>query len=197
MITRPSPSDWTPRPSRVVAGALAVLGLLILGVFVDFIPAAGLYGERAAIVFVVIGLCLTVLIYGALIIRTPFLAALLQAGWMAWLGVLLTPLILGLLAWLLLVKVGPWAITRAFGMDHQERVTMRTEHRYSRNSCDHLLRGGPFEATTRDYLCVSEGYYLRFPDQAVIVDLKGKASRLGFAVTSIHHVSINDDSNAD
>ena len=174
-----------------------MLGLLILGVFVDFIPAAGFYGERAAIVFGVIGLFLTVLIYGALISRGPFLAAVSQAGWKAWLGVLLTPFFLGLLAWLLLVKVGPWAITRAFGMEHQERVMMRTEHRYSRNSCDHLLRGGPFEATTPDYLCVSESYYLRFPGRAVIVDLKGKSTRLGFAVTSVHHVSTINDPNAD
>lgn len=186
-----------PRPSRVIAGALSVLGLLILGVFVDFIPAAGFYGERAAIVFAVIGLCLTVLVYRALIIRTPFLAALSQMGWMAWLGVLLTPLFLGLLAWLLLVKIGPWAMTRAFGVDHQERVMMHTERRYSRRSCDHLLRGGPFKATTPDYFCVSEDSYLRFPDRAVIVDLKGKSTRFGFAVTSVHHVSAIDDPNAD
>lgn len=177
----------------VVAGILATMGLVLLGLFVDFVPAAGLHGAHMAIAFGFIGLCLTAALLGAMMVKGTFASTMTRMGWKGWMAIALMPAMLGVLAWILSVKALPWAFTRMFGAEHEVRALMHTDHVRSRRWCDHRLKGGPFEATMPSFICIGSRYYARYPDQEVIVRLKGKRSALGFAVTSVHHVSDVDD----
>lgn len=179
------------------AGILATTGLMLLGLFVDFIPAAGLYGAQMTIAFGFIGLCLTAVLLGAMVVKGAFSIAMARMGWKGWMAIAFMPALFGIIAWIVFVKALPWVFTRVFGEEHEIRAVMRTDYVRSRRWCDHRLKGGPFEATMPSFTCISRRYYARYPDQDVTVRLEGKRSGLGFAVTSVHHVSDSDGVPAD
>lgn len=189
MITWRTTWFGSERPRRrqvvVTVSVLLLAALMCLGVFVDFIPADWLrHRGRIELLFGFIGLCLTILLYGALIIR----GQVARQSWRENLKLCLVfpfaPVFLGGVCWVLLAKTLPWSFSRVFGDDHSMQATMRTEHRSTRRSCDYRLMGGPFEHTMPAYRCISARVYEAFPDREVQVVLIGKASPFGFAVVS-------------
>lgn len=200
MITWRSLWFGTEAPTwRHVGALLTVLGacgLMLLGLFVDFIPAAVFRGRSAQVLFGGVGLVLTVLMYAALI-RRRVRTGTWPSDWKTWLVAPFMPVFLGWIVWLVLAKALPWMLTRPFGHAHAIDAVMETSHRASRRSCDYRLTGGPFAGTMPAFVCISRRYYHRYPDRAVRVRLVGKSTVLGFAVTAVHHLSAVEDPNAD
>ena len=200
MITWPSLWFGTEAPTwRHVGALLAVLGacgLMLLGLFVDFIPAAVFRGRSAQVVFGGVGLVLTAWMYGGLI-RKAVRAGAWRSDWKVWQVAPFMPVFLGWIVWLVLAKALPWTVTRPFGQAHAIEAVMQTSHRASRRSCDYRLTGGPFAGTMPAFVCIGSRYYHRYPDRAVRVRLVGKSTVLGFAVISVHHLSAVEDPNAD
>ncbi|MDR7194063.1 hypothetical protein [Luteimonas terrae] len=186
----------TPRHVGALVAVLTVCGLLLLGLFIDFIPPAVFRGRQAVILFGVIGLALTGLFYGALI-RTGIRTGVWPSDWKLWLLAPAMPVFLGWIVWLVLAKAVPWAITRPFGSEHEMQAVMQTSHRASRRSCDYRLKGGPLAGTMPSFICISSRYYHRYPDRTVRVRLVGRSTVLGFAVISVHHVSSAEHLHAD
>ena len=177
----------TPRRRQVIVtlSALLLVALIGLGAFVDFIPAEWLrHRGRIEHMFGFIGLCLTILLYGALIIRGHMARQSFRENLKLWAAFPFAPFFLGWVCWLVLAKALPWSFTRFFGDDRSIQATMWTAHMSSRRSCDYRLTGGPFADTMPAYLCVGSRVYDAYPDREVQVRLIGKASPLGFAVVS-------------
>lgn len=166
----------------------ALIGLLVLGLVVDFIPAIGFRDRRAAILFGAIGLWLAALLYRDKFRRER--TNVRRVDWKIWLWLPWLAAMLGIFVWVVLIKAVPWTITRAFGSDHQLQATMQTQKRmYSRTLCDHRLTGGPVMRTFPPFICIDPDFYQRYPDQAVTVEFRGKTSPLGLAIISVHHVT--------
>ncbi len=177
----------TPRQRQVIftVSVLLLVALMCLGLFVDFIPAEWLrHRGRIKHMFGFIGLCLTILLYGALIIRGHMARQTFRENLKLWAAFPFAPFLLGGVCWLVLAKALPWSFTRLFGDDRSIQATMWTEHRTSRRSCDYRLTGGPFDHTMPAHLCVASRVYHAFPDREVQVRLAGKTSVFGFAVIS-------------
>lgn len=200
MITWRSLWFGTEAPTwRHVGALLTVLGacgLMLLGLFVDFIPAAVFRGRSAQVLFGGVGLVLTALMYVALI-RRGMRTGAWPSDWKAWLVAPFMPVFLGWIVWLVLAKALPWTITRPLGNEHEMQAVMQTSHRASRRSCDYRLKGGPLAGTMPSFICISSRYYHRYPDRTVRVRLVGRSTVLGFAVISIHHVSSAEHLHAD
>ncbi|HZV37941.1 MAG TPA: hypothetical protein VFF96_04255 [Pseudoxanthomonas sp.] len=170
--------------------ASALMGLMVLGlggVFVRFIPAAGMQGLRMVVVFGLFGAASTIALF-ALSAREGRLR--LGGGFLQIVGrslaiILFMPALLGFLAWASVCKALPWAYTRAFGMPYEELTIMRTEYSHSRRGCDYRLEGGAMENSIPAYLCIRESYYRRHPDQDVEVVIYGRKSALGFSVQGV------------
>ena len=185
------PSLCAGRPGRrnvwVPVSIFAPIGLLVLGVVVDFIPAIGFSDRRAVILFGAIGMCLAAVLYREKFMRER--TSVRQAGWRIWLWFPWLAAMLGFFVWIVLIVAVPWMITRVFGSDHQLQTMMQTEHMYSRQLCDHRLTGGPIRGAFPPLICIDPDLYQRYPDQAITVELKGKVTPLGFAIISVHHVA--------
>lgn len=166
----------------------AAIGLLMLGLVVDCIPAIGFRDRRAAILFGAIGLWLAALLYCDKFRRER--TSVRRAGWKIWLWFPWLAAMLGVFVWVVLIKAVPWTITRVFGSDHQLQATMQTQERmYSRQLCDHRLTGDPVRGAFPPLICIDRDFYQRYPDQAVTVELKGKVTPLGLAIISVRHVT--------
>jgi len=177
----------TPRRRQVIVtvSILLLVALVCLGLFVDFIPAEWLrHRGRSEHTFGFIGLCLTILLYGALLIRGHMARQSFRENLKLWAVFPFAPFFLGGLCWLVLAKALPWSFTRVFGDDRSIHATMWTAYAPSRRSCDYRLTGGPFADTMPAHLCVNSRVHDAYPDHEVQVRLIGKASPLGFAVVS-------------
>ncbi|MBB3275218.1 MULTISPECIES: hypothetical protein [Pseudoxanthomonas] len=183
----------TEQPTREqwisTSAAIAVLILVFVGMFVDFAPAPALRGIHVAVIFLIVGVIETALLF-AHASRKGRMGQFVDRGLLRFLFLLLAiPLMLGLVSWLIAIKTLPWAFTRVFGNEVREIHAMETRYSRSRRSCDHRLYGGPMEGAFPSYLCIREAFYDRHPNQQVEVVLAGRRSALGF---SIQHVYSQD-----
>ncbi|MEB1549435.1 hypothetical protein VDQ94_11060 [Xanthomonas campestris pv. campestris] len=164
----------------------AVMGLLVLGLFADFVPVQFLQGRTLKWPCLAVGIVLTVWLrrhnrrlgrptdldgHGRIFSVFMFFA---------------TPVMLGFVSWLLLAKTAPWLLTWAIGGSFEEAYVMQTDHQSSRSTCEYRLRGGPMEHGFPDYLCIHEDLYHRYPQQQVAVILKGQRSRFGTHIVEIY-----------
>lgn len=155
---------------------LAAMLLVLLGLFVDFVPAAMFRGSPMLFLCLAIGAACTA-------------AAIQNArGRGAWSGerlprkllaIFVTPLVAGLFCWLILAKALPWAYTRAFGETFRSVQLMQAHYSRSPRSCDYRLVGGLMQHGFPRYLCITEAAYRRFPEQQVPVLLTGERSVFG------------------
>lgn len=183
----------TEQPTREqwisTSAAIAVLILVFVGMFVDFAPAPALRGIHVAVIFLIVGVIETALLF-AHASRKGRMGQFVDRGLLRFLFLLLAiPLMLGFVSWLIAIKTLPWAFTRVFGSEVREIHAMETRYSRSRRSCDHRLYGGPMEGAFPSYLCIREAFYDRHPNQQVKVVLAGRRSALGF---SIQHVYSQD-----
>lgn len=183
----------TEQPTREqwigTSAAIAVLILVFVGMFVDFAPAPALRGIHMAVIFLIVGVIETALLF-AHASRKGRMGQFVDRGLLRFLFLLLAiPLMLGFVSWLIAIKTLPWAFTRVFGNEVREIHAMETRYSRSRRSCDHRLYGGPMEGAFPSYLCIREAFYDRHPNQQVEVVLAGRRSALGF---SIQHVYSQD-----
>lgn len=183
----------TEQPTREqwisTSAAIAVLILVFVGMFVDFAPAPALRGIHVAVIFLIVGVIETALLF-AHASRKGRMGQFVDRGLLRFLFLLLAiPLMLGFVSWLIAIKTLPWAFTRVFGNEVREIHAMETRYSRSRRSCDHRLYGGPMEGAFPSYLCIREAFYDRHPNQQVEVVLAGRRSALGF---SIQHVYSQD-----
>ncbi|WP_141455939.1 hypothetical protein [Pseudoxanthomonas sp. z9] len=183
----------TGQPTREqwigTSAAVAVLILVFAGIFVDFAPAPVLRGIHMAVIFLIVGVIETALLF-AHASRKGRMGQFVDRGLLRFLFLLLAiPLMLGFVSWLIAIKTLPWTYTRVFGREVSEIHMMETRYSRSRRSCDHRLYGGPMEGAFPAYLCVREAFYDRHPNQQVEVVLAGRRSALGF---SIQHVYSQD-----
>ena len=183
----------TEQPTREqwisTSAAIAVLILVFVGMFVDFAPAPALRGIHVAVIFLIVGVIETALLF-AHASRKGRMGQFVDRGLLRFLFLLLAiPLMLGFVSWLIAIKTLPWAFTRVFGSEVREIHAMETRYSRSRRSCDHRLYGGPMEGAFPSYLCIREAFYDRHPNQQVEVVLAGRRSALGF---SIQHVYSQD-----
>ncbi|MGN7833244.1 hypothetical protein ACTJI2_16705 [Pseudoxanthomonas sp. 22568] len=183
----------TEQPTREqwisTSAAVAVLILVFVGMFVDFAPAPALRGIHMAVIFLIVGVIETALLF-AHASRKGRMGQFVDRGLLRFLFLLLAiPLMLGFVSWLIAIKTLPWTFTHVFGNEVREIHAMETRYSRSRRSCDHRLYGGPMEGAFPSYLCIREAFYDRHPNQQVEVVLAGRRSALGF---SIQHVYSQD-----
>ena len=172
-----------------IVGLVAFMALALAGLFVDFVPAEGLYGTAAAAIFFFVGLVLSLLLF-LRVSGTGRTDNLFRQGRLKAVAcIAVMPVFIGYMLWLGFVKALPWAATRALGSDHATQARMRTDHESSRRSCDYRIEGGPLDRTLPGFLCISQQYYRAHQDAEVIVRLHGKRSALGFAIVSVEHLS--------
>ena len=176
-----------PKSGQVV-GNLIVLGicaLVPLGMFVDFVPAPALQAVDMKVLFLIVGLVESALMFGYAA-RKGRLSRLMSQGILKFVFVLCSaPFLFGLISWIVLVKSLPWAYTRPLGREFHESHLMETYYTRSRRGCDYRLRGGPMTRTFPNYLCISEAFYRRHPDDRVNVILTGKRSIFGDSIRRI------------
>ncbi|MBV7473691.1 hypothetical protein [Pseudoxanthomonas sp. PXM05] len=180
----------TEQPTREqwisTSAAIAVLILVFVGMFVDFAPAPALRGIHVAVIFLIVGVIETALLF-AHASRKGRMGQFVDRGLLRFLFLLLAiPLMLGLVSWLIAIKTLPWAFTRVFGNEVREIHAMETRYSRSRRSCDHRLYGGPMEGAFPSYLCIREAFYDRHPNQQVEVVLAGRRSALGFSIQHVY-----------
>ncbi|MBD9478274.1 hypothetical protein [Pseudoxanthomonas sp. PXM02] len=162
------------------AGALALIGMSV-----DFVPAPALHGMHVTLLFLVIGVIGTA---GLLRHRDRHgrMHVLLDKGFPKFLFFFCgMPVLLGFVSWCVLVKALPWAWTRAFGGEFRESHIMKTYYVSSRRTCEYRLEGGPMERAFPRYLCVSETFYHRHPEEQVPVVLVGRRSPFGASIVHI------------
>ena len=182
------------RPSRGWAVAVsALMGIMVLGLgglFVRFVPVAGMRGMSMVIVFGVFGVAstLALVVFSAREGRLRPGNGFVQTAGRLLAITLFMPALLGFCAWASVCKALPWAYTRAFGVPHEERTVMRTDYSHRRRSCDYRLEGGAMENSMPGYLCIPESYYRQHPDQDVEVVIYGRKSALGFSVQGVRSV---------
>jgi len=164
---------------------LALLGLVPLGIYVDFVPAAFMHGRRWVFPMLLVGAVMTGLLFvrgqrqGRISLITnkgPFFSAFMICA---------TPLLLGFMSLLIVTKSVPWMFTRIAGTSFREVHVMQAHYQYSRRSCNYRLVGGPMTNSIPPYLCTSEAFYRRHPEQAVAVLLAGQRSALGMRIEQV------------
>lgn len=183
------PKDFSVKPKLFALLKLAcifvIMGLIVLSLFTEFIPAEFLQGRYWKWPALVVGILLTLLLRR----RNRRLGLPLELegeGRVAKVAMFFAmPMMMGFLFWLLLAKALPWLVTLAFGNDFEEAYVMQTYYQSSAG-CAYQLRGGPVEYAFPNYLCINEASYLRFPDQQIAVTLKGQRSFLGSRVSKIY-----------
>lgn len=170
--------------ARIFLTLTAVLtGFMLLGLFVDFVPADFLRSSPLIFLLFLAGLGGTVF----LVRRARRLGTHREPSrFKRWLGIAALPFLLAFMGWLVLAKGLPWTYTLAFGKPYREHYHMHTEHVHSRKTCDYRLRGGPMEHGFPNYLCIAPEYYALHPDQDVEVELTGQRSALGMQVEEVH-----------
>lgn len=178
---RPAREQWV---GTLVA--LAVLALVMTGMFVDFAPAPVLRGVHMAVIFLIVGVIETALLF-AHASRKGRMGTLVDKGFLKFLFLLVAiPCMLGFVSWLIAIKTLPWGITRVFGSEVRESHVMETRYTRSRRACDYRLSGGPMEGAFPSYLCIREAFYHRHPDQQVEVVLTGRRTVLGFSIQHVY-----------
>lgn len=165
---------------------LALLGLVPLGMFVDFVPAVFPYGRQWLLPMLLVGGVLTALLFvhghrqGRLSVITekgPLFSVFM---------IFASPLLLGFMSWLIVAKSLPWMFTRMAGTPFREVYVMQAHYQHSRRSCDYRLLGGPMKYSIPKYLCISESFYRRHPEQEVPVLLTGQRSALGMRIEQVY-----------
>ena len=159
--------------------------LVLVGMCVDFVPAAPLRSVPVAVLCAWLGFAGTAwllmhahhhgrlgILRGRGLLRLLFLMCAI-------------PVMLAGVAWLVTVKALPWAWTRAFGDEFREPQVMRTHYTRSRRSCDYRLKGGLMEHGFPRHLCIREAFYHRHPEQEVVVVLSGRRSWFGHSIQRI------------
>lgn len=192
MAGRSMPPDSAPalprRNPAATVTSVAVIGAVIFGLFVDFVPMPMLYGWHAAVFFLAVGVVEMVLL-GSYTIRKGTYGVFFDKGFVKFVLVFLAlPLMFALCSWLIVAKTLPWAFTRAFGEPYRQSYIMRTEYRSSRKSCDYRLQGPPADRSFPGYLCIGEAIYSTYPERSVEVVLSGRRSAFGQDVQSIRVV---------
>ncbi|MBB4126774.1 hypothetical protein GGR77_002064 [Xanthomonas translucens] len=165
---------------------LALLGLVPFGLFVDFVPAAFLYGSRWPLPMLLVGVVMTALLFlhGH---RHQRMSAITEKGPLfSVVMIFAMPLLLGFMSWLVVAKSLPWMFTRMAGTPFREVHVMQAHYQHSRRFCDYRLRGGPMKQSIPDYLCISEAFYRRYPEQDVQVLLTGQRSALGMRIEHVY-----------
>ncbi|CAD0361057.1 hypothetical protein CFBP7900_33850 [Xanthomonas hortorum pv. carotae] len=171
-----------------LALVLGLLGLLVLGVFGNFIPATFLSGRQWVAPMLLTGAILTVLPF-LHAYRYGRLKAVVRKGvFNTLLAIVVAPPLLGCVCWLMLARGAPWVYTRIAGVSFQEMHVMQTEYFRSGRSCKYRLSGGPLEDRFPSHLCISEALYRRHPDQQMTVVLTGQRSVLGMRIAAIEDV---------
>ncbi|WP_064528299.1 hypothetical protein [Xanthomonas graminis] len=180
---------WTKEKYLLLGKLLAVLallGLVPLGMFVDFVPAAFLYWRKWLLPILLVGVVLTALLFvhghrnGRMYVITkkgPFFSVFM---------IFAAPLLLGFMGWLIVGKSLPWVFTRIAGAPFREVHVMQAHYQHSRRSCDYRLLGGPMKHSIPEYLCISEAFYRRHPEQEVPVLLTGQRSALGMRIEHVY-----------
>lgn len=162
-----------------------VVGLMLVGLFVDFVPAALLRGSPMMFLMFACGVAGTF----ALVQRNRKHGNFDQLPrFKRWLGLVLMPFVLMGVFWLIAAKALPWAYTLAVGAPFRESYRMQTHYTRSRYSCDYRLRGGPMEHGFPDSVCISRDYFAAHPDQDVEVEVTGSRSALGTQIEQIRGV---------
>ncbi|WOB28531.1 MULTISPECIES: hypothetical protein [Xanthomonas] len=168
-----------------VASIFVMMGLILLSLFTEFIPAEFLQGRYWKWPALVVGILLTMLLHR----RNRRLGLSLELdgeGRVTKVAMFFgMPVMMGFLFWLLLAKTLPWLLTLTFGSEFEEAYVMQTYYQSSAG-CKYQLRGGPVEHAFPNYLCINEVSYLRYPDQQIAVTLKGERSFLGSRVSKIY-----------
>ncbi len=166
--------------------ALVVLVLALAGMFVDFAPAPALQGSHMAVIFLIVGVIETALLF-AHASRKGRMGQLIDNGFLKFLFLLVTiPCMLGFVSWLIAIKTLPWGVTRVFGREVRESHVMETRYTRSRRACDYRLSGGPMEGAFPSYLCIREAFYHRHPNQQIEVVLTGRRTVLGFSIRHVY-----------
>ncbi|WP_238151774.1 MULTISPECIES: hypothetical protein [Xanthomonas] len=153
-----------------------------LGLFIDFAPAPFLRLERLFWPMMGVGAVIGVLLHKnarrhgrpSIVDQNSQLVRVFM--------ICVTPPLLGLTCWLLLCKIVPWSITVAVGKSFEQTHVMRTHYQYDRRACEYRLLDGPMAQSVPNYLCISEAFYRRHPEQQVRVVLKGQRSALGMRI---------------
>lgn len=178
---RPTREQWV---GTLVA--MAVLALVLTGMLVDFAPAPALQGIHMAVIFLIVGVIETALLF-AHASRKGRMGQLVDKGFLKFLFLLVAiPTLLGFVSWLITIKTLPWTFTGVLGAEVRETHEMQTRYTRSRRSCDYRLSGGPMEGAFPSYLCIGEAFYHRHPDQRVEVVLAGRRSALGFSIQHVY-----------
>jgi hypothetical protein len=179
-----------PTRARVVGMSLlwVFIGLMTMGLFVDFIPADGLHGVPAVLVFGFVGLVLTVatLLMGITKGRASDVIRRGGGTTRTALSVAILPPMFGLMLWLATVKGAGWLVTRSIGTPEAKHVMLLTHHTSSRRSCDYQLKGPPLDASFPGYVCIPEALYRSHPNQTIAVELRGRSTAAGFAIISVY-----------
>jgi len=166
--------------------AFAILALMFTGLFADFAPAPALQGIHIAVIFLIVGVIDTALLF-AHANRKGRMGVLVDKGFLRFLFLLVAiPILLGFGSWLIAIKTLPWGITRVFGEEVREAHRMETRYTRSRRACDYRLVGGPMEGAFPSYLCIQEAFYHRHPAQPVEVVLTGRRTALGFSIQNVY-----------
>lgn len=186
-----------PGRARIVASAFGyvLMAMALHGWFVPVVPAAWLRGLPAAVVMLAFSLAGAV----AFALANPGRPPRVTPGGFGYpqsedpgasgqsmlaavgLGVLMTPFL-----WLALAKSLPWLLAIVGGTPHEETVTLRLEHRYSRRSCDHRAYGPALEGMVPDYLCISPQAYAAHPGATVRARLVGRRTLLGLRIDDVY-----------
>ncbi|MCL1527738.1 hypothetical protein [Xanthomonas nasturtii] len=93
---------------------------------------------------------------------------------------LMATMVIGLVAWALVVRIVPWAWTEAFGSMYSEQVLVRPAHRSL--ICPYGLMISPLPHGVPGRLCMREHDLMSFPNGAVSAVIQGKRSSLGSTV---------------
>lgn len=167
-------------------GLFALLGLVPLGLFVDFVPAASLAWGQSLLPMLLVGVVMTVLlaVHGH---RQGRMSVVTEKGPLfSVFMIFASPLLLGFASWLILAKSLPWMFTLVAGTPFREVHVMQAHYQHSRRFCDYKLIGGPMKYSVPEYLCINEAFYRRHPEQEVPVLLTGQRSALGMRIEHVY-----------
>lgn len=176
-----------PTRKQVITTFVALGGCaaMLMGLFVDFVPAPALHGMHIAILFLILGIVVAAAFF-LFVSRQGTLTQVMGKGFFKPIAVFLgTPIVFSFVFWIIFARSMPWAFTKTFGEDYRERVTLQTEYRRSRKTCDYRLEGGLLERSFPSYLCISEDFYRRHTDETVSVVLVGKQSIFGISIQQV------------
>jgi hypothetical protein len=176
-----------PTRKQVITTFVALGGCaaMLMGLFVDFVPAPALHGMHIAILFLILGVVAAAAFF-SFASRQGTLRLVMGKGFLKPIAVFFgIPIVFSFVFWIIFARSMPWAFTKAFGEKYKERITLQTEYRRSRKTCDYRLRGDLIERSFPSYLCINEDFYRRHPNQMVSVVLVGKQSVFGISIQQI------------